>query len=98
MTVSEEHTTGSTDMGDVSAIMPAIHPYGGGVRGQAHTKHYEIVDPYVAYVVPAKAMAMTAIDLLANGAAEGLRIKSEYKPLYTRETYLKMWEEAVSGE
>jgi amidohydrolase len=98
VTVSEEHTTGSTDMGDVSAIMPAIHPYGGGVRGQAHTKHYEIVDPYVAYVVPAKAMAMTAIDLLANGAAEGLRIKSEYKPLYTRETYLKMWEEAVSGE
>jgi hypothetical protein len=43
-------------------------------------------------------MAMTAIDLLANGAAEGLRIKSKYKPLYTKETYLKMWDEAVRGE
>ena len=43
-------------------------------------------------------MAMTAIDLLANGAAEGLRIKSEFKPLFTKETYLKMWEEAVSEE
>jgi amidohydrolase len=98
VTVSESHSTGSTDMGDISAIMPAIHPYGGGVTGQAHTKHYEVVDAYVAYVVPAKAMAMTAIDLLANGASEGLRVKREYKPLFSKETYLKMWEEAVSGE
>ncbi|MGI6667128.1 MAG: amidohydrolase [Bacillota bacterium] len=96
--VSVSHTTGSTDMGDISAIMPTIHPYGGGVRGQGHTKNYEIVDPYLAYVVPAKAMAMTAIDLLANGAAEGLRIKSEYTPLFTKETYLKMWEDAVNAE
>lgn len=96
--VSSDHSTGSTDMGDVSAIMPSIHPYGGGVVGQGHTKNYEIVDPYVAYVVPAKAMAMTAIDLLVNGAAEGLRIKREFKPLYTKETYLKMWEEAVRSE
>ena len=93
--VSNDHSTGSTDMGDISAIMPSIHPYGGGVSGQSHTKHYEVIDPYVAYVVPAKAMAMTAIDLLANGAAEGQRIKNAYKPLYTKETYLKMWEEAA---
>ncbi len=98
VSVSEGHSTGSTDMGDISAIMPAIHPYGGGVIGQAHTKDYEVVDPYVAYVVPAKAMAMTAIDLLANGAAEGLRVKREYKPLFTKETYLKMWDEAVRGQ
>lgn len=94
--IEGKHTTGSTDMGDISAIMPAIHPRCGGVRGQGHTKDYEIIDPYVAYIVPAKAMAMTAIDLLANGAELGLKIKNEYKPLYNRETYLKMWEELLS--
>ena len=47
-------------------------------------------DPYVAYVVPAKAMAMTAIDLLANGAAEGQRIRT-YKPPHQRDLP-QMWE------
>jgi amidohydrolase len=89
------HATGSTDMGDISAIMPAIQPRGGGISGQGHTKNYEIVDPYVACILPAKAMAMTAIDLLANGAEKGLRIKREFKPLYTKESYIKMWEEVV---
>ena len=96
--VSTDHSTGSTDMGDISAIMPAIHAYGGGVTGQGHTKDYVIVDPYVAYIIPAKAMAMTAIDLLVNGAAEGLRIKGQFKPLFNKESYLKMWEEAVNEE
>ena len=27
------HGTGSTDMGDVSQLMPAIHPYVGGATG-----------------------------------------------------------------
>lgn len=96
--VGTDHGTGSTDMGDIAAIMPSLHPYGGGVKGQGHTKDYVVVDPYLAYVVPAKAMAMTAIDLLANGAATGLRIKNEFKPEFTKETYLKMWDEAVSGK
>lgn len=93
--VDNEHSTGSTDMGDISAIMPAIHPRSGGVRGQGHTKNYVIYDPYTAYVVPAKAMAMTAIDLLVDGAEKGLAMKREFKPLYTKQTYLKMWEEAL---
>lgn len=89
------HTTGSTDMGDISAIMPAIQPRSGGIKGQAHTKDYEVADPYTLYILPAKAMAMTAIDLLYGGAQEGLRIKAEFKPLYTKETYLKMWDRVL---
>ena len=30
------HRTGSTDMGDVSAIMPVLHPYVGGATGIGH--------------------------------------------------------------
>ncbi len=91
-----KHGTGSSDMGDISAIMPTIQPRSGGVRGQGHTKDYVIYDPYTAYIVPAKAMAMTAIDLLYDGAAVGLKIKNEFEPLYTKETYLKMWEDVLS--
>ncbi len=92
---TDEHSTGSSDIGDIAAIMPAIQAYSGGVRGMGHTKDYEIIDPYVAYVVPAKAMAMTVIDLLYDGAAKGLEIKKQFKPDFTRESYLKMWEELL---
>lgn len=95
--LTEGHGTGSTDMGDVSAIMPAIHPRGGGIKGQAHTKDYEVTDPYMAYVLPAKAMALTALDLLYDGAKRGLEIKNEFKPLYDRQSYLKMWSDLLEN-
>ena len=84
------HRTGSTDMGDISQIMPAIHPYAGGAQGNGHGSDYEIVDYETAAVIPAKAMAMTVIDLLANGAAEGKRVISEFKPPMTKEQYLEL--------
>ena len=87
-----EHTTGSTDMGDVAHIMPAIHPRVGGVVGRGHSEEYEIVDKELTYVAPAKVMAMTLIDLLWDDAAAGGRIVADYEPIHTKESYLKMWE------
>jgi amidohydrolase len=84
------HRSGSTDMGDLSQIMPCIHPYAGGARGNGHGSDYEIYDYETAAVVPAKAMAMTVIDLLANGAAEGKRVLSEFKAPLTKERYLEL--------
>jgi amidohydrolase len=83
--------SGSTDMGDITHIMPGIHPTIGGVAGRAHARDYKMVDPEMAYVVPAKIMAMTVIDLLHDGAKEGLRIKREFQPRMTKEEYLDMW-------
>ena len=34
--VDNRISTGSTDMGDLSAIMPVIHPYMPGAVGTAH--------------------------------------------------------------
>ena len=65
---------GSTDMGDLSHIMPAIHPYTGGAVGMGHGTDYAVRDYEQAVIRPAKAMAMAAIDLLANGAAKGLEV------------------------
>ena len=84
------HRSGSTDMGDLSQIMPCIHPYSGGAQGNGHGSDYEIVDYDTATVVPAKAMAMTVIDLLANGAATGKKIVAETTPNMTKQQYLDL--------
>ena len=84
------HRSGSTDMGDLSQIMPCIHPYSGGAQGNGHGSDYEIVDYETAAVVPAKAMAMTVIDLLANGASVGRKIVSETTPNMTKQQYLEL--------
>src|SRR5687767_8140119 len=38
------HRTGSTDMGDLSMVMPVLHPYIGGATGSGHGADYKIVD------------------------------------------------------
>ncbi len=90
--IPAEPMAGSTDMGDITHIMPGIHPSVGGVTGSAHARDYLIVDPDMAYVVPAKAMAMTVIDLLFDQATVGREIKEAFKPAMTKDEYLAMWE------
>lgn len=80
--------TGSFDFGDVSHIMPAIHPMFGGVKGALHTRDFELTDPELACIIPAKAMAMTVIDLLYDHAAQAKKILAQFKPVMTKEEYL----------
>ncbi|MGH7301605.1 MAG: peptidase dimerization domain-containing protein, partial [Candidatus Rokuibacteriota bacterium] len=82
------HRTGSTDMGDLSQVMPVLHPYIGGARGTGHGADFEIVDKPLAYVAPAKALAAMAIDMLADGAAGARAVLEEARPPMTREQYL----------
>jgi metal-dependent amidase/aminoacylase/carboxypeptidase family protein len=82
------HRTGSSDMGDVTHIMPAIHPFAGGARGTSHGSDYEVADIDTACLVPAKAMAMTVVDLLADEARTGRHILAANKPIMTRAEYL----------
>lgn len=83
------HGTGSTDVGDMAQIMPVIQPHVAGASGVGHGADYRIIDYDKAVINPAKMMAMTVIDLLANGAAEGRKVKAEYKPKMTKEQYLQ---------
>jgi amidohydrolase len=82
------HRTGSTDMGDLSQVMPILHPYIGGARGTGHGADFAIVDQPLAYVAPAKALAAMVIDLLADGAAGAREVLRTAKPPMTREQYL----------
>ncbi len=91
-----EHPTGSSDYRDIQHLVPGIHPYVGGATGTEHGSSYAIEDREMLYIVAAKAMAMTAIDLLANGAEKALEIKRNFTPVYAnKEEYLAAWDELM---
>ncbi|MCS5668093.1 MAG: peptidase dimerization domain-containing protein, partial [Dehalococcoidia bacterium] len=80
---------GSTDMGDLSHLMPACHPYAAGAVGPGHSSEYVITDYESAVIVPAKIMAMVVIDLLANEAKKAKEVKANHRPLMSKQSYVK---------
>jgi hypothetical protein len=92
------HRTGSTDMGDLSQVMPILHPYIGGARGTGHAADYEIVDKPLMYLAPAKALASMAIDLMYDGATGARHVLNAAKPPMTREQYLSFQRSVAKRE
>ena len=90
-------STGSTDMGDVSSIMPAIHPYTGGWAGTGHQSSFHWIDDRETFVDPGKILAMDAVDLLFGDASEGKRIAA-IKPKFTKAEYLAYLDSFMSEE
>jgi amidohydrolase len=82
------HRSGSTDMGDISHVMPTLHPYMGGASGSGHGADFAIADPKLAYVEPAKQLALMAVDMLWDDAKAAKEIIREFKPRMTKEAYL----------
>ena len=82
---------GSTDLGDVSHLMPAIQSFFAGVEGGLHTKDFCMKDKELAMLTAAKAMLCLVIELLYGGAEVGKAIKKGFKPVLTREQYLREW-------
>jgi amidohydrolase len=81
------HFGWSSDMGDVTHIMPAIHPLMGGFKGSLHGKDFKMIDPEMACIIPAKVMAMTVIDLLSNKASLARKLFAKFKPPMTRDQH-----------
>jgi amidohydrolase len=82
------HSTGCTDMGDVSQIVPAIHPHANATSGNGHGIDY-LVDNYDLAVIKAgKAMGMTIIDLLADDGSRGNKVARSFKAPMTISEYL----------
>ena len=82
---------GSSDVGDVASILPTLQADIGGAEGDFHSERFEIADKETAYLGAAKALVMTVIDLLADGAVLGEKVKAEFKPQMTKEQYPKEW-------
>ena len=82
------HESGSTDAGDLSQLIPVLHPFMAGAQGDAHSCDWHIADHDDGYVAPAKTLAAMAIDLLCDNAACGRHVLAQYKPAMTRQEYL----------
>ena len=67
------HRTSSTDMGDLSCVIPALHAYSSGIEGTFHSCEFRAADPVKACVEPAKVMAMSVVDLMTRE-----KIESDY--------------------
>jgi hypothetical protein len=82
-------STGSTDMGDLSRIMPTVQPYAGGATGTFHGNNFYITDPERAAVDAAKWQLAMAKLLFENGAALAKQAIAEFKPEFpSKEAYL----------
>lgn len=92
------HGTGSTDMGDISHIMPAIHPALGGATGTSHGADYSIADKELNILGSAKLMSMTAIDMLYEDAARAREIIENFQPPMSREDYLAYQQQCFRTE
>ena len=83
------HAGGSTDVGDLGQIMPVAHPMAAsGCDAPFHSSQYFVADHVLAAVNPAKFMAMSVVDLLADGAAEAERVIAASGPKLTRDEYV----------
>ena len=88
-----EHSAGSTDMGDVSHLMPVVHPWVGCVDGVLHGADYALRDGEVAYTKTPQVLALTIVDLLTNGAEKAEAICQAFKPQLDRDSYVKFMAE-----
>ena len=80
----------STDMGDITHLMPAIHPMVGGVEGALHAANFKVADYTASVVIPAKIIASTLIDLLSDNAVLLKSITDNHHPLFTKQTYFEL--------
>ena len=87
--IKPNYSSGSSDMGDLSCIMPTIHPYAPGAAGTSHGADYYIVDPDRACVQNAAWQVGILRMLLENGAKEAKRIIDDFKPRFTKDTFLE---------
>ena len=73
------HSTGCTDMGDVSQIVSTIQPTANGTSGNGHGIDYIVENYDLAVNKAGKAMGMTVIDLLADGGDVGKKIAGSFR-------------------
>ena len=86
--VQEGHRSATSDTGDLSHVLAVVYPFAGGGQGNTHQTDFLVNDLELGVLNPAKAMAMTAIDLLAEDATRGRAILADYQPRFTKEEYL----------
>ncbi|MGC8633757.1 MAG: amidohydrolase [Candidatus Limnocylindrales bacterium] len=83
-------TKASTDAGDLSQVMPVLHPSAGGFGGAIHGASFRVLDEQSAYIDPTKALVATLVDLLADGAQGAREVLASAHPRLTIRGYLEL--------
>lgn len=82
--------TGCSDMGDVGAVMPALHPFISGATGVAHGSDFRITDPDSACIKSAEFQLVFLSKVLKDDAIIAKEIIQSYKPEFeTMQDYFK---------
>ena len=92
--------SGSTDMGDLSAVMPVVHPYAGGRVGTGHGADNFVANPVDACIGSAKLQMAMLLILLGDDAKRAKKVVAEYKaPFASIKEYIDYMDSLVdSGE
>lgn len=83
-----EAITGSTDMGDLSSVLPVIQPSIGGFTGKLHSEEFMVSNPDTAYLLASKLLAATAVELLKDGGKKAFEVINAYKQVMSMEEYI----------
>ena len=75
-------STGSSDFGDLTTVMPGVQFRAAGPIGTAHGIDYYVADPNRLCVNAAKAQLLVTEALLENEAKSAKEIIANYKPVY----------------
>ena len=59
-----------------------------GATGISHGSNFMISDKEMAYLAPAKALALTAVDLLYGNAEKAKEIQAQHKLIMSKDEYL----------
>ena len=86
-------STGSSDFGDVTCVMPGVQFNASGASGTGHGIDYFITDPNRLCVNSAKAQLFVTDALLADEAKAAKEIIANYKPQYPS---IKAYFEAIN--
>lgn len=82
------HNPLSTDVGDLSQLLPVLGFTTGGCIGTLHGPDFCVTDLPKSCRLAAKMMALTAYSLLKNKAEELKEIRGKFHPQLTKEEYL----------
>jgi amidohydrolase len=83
-----KHSTGCTDVGDVSQIVSTIQPTANATSGNGHGIDYLVGNYDLAVIKAGKAMGLTVIDLLCDDGEKGNKIAEAFKAPMTIAEYL----------
>tara|TARA_B100000427_G_scaffold310269_1_gene299964 strand:- start:2081 stop:3415 length:1335 start_codon:yes stop_codon:yes gene_type:complete len=85
----DSQSGGSTDMGDISTLMPVVHPLFHSAEGEPHSENFVVTNNELGIFNPAKIIAGSIVDIMTNLHLQKQIIES-YKRKYSIQKYLSI--------